>query len=894
DEPQHPRPHSPSQVRTFRKKSTRQPPNGAQASTYEAVPLSDKPSSSQSSLSLPTRLEVKEILSPASLANPANATNPHTPSGSSSPMVEDSQNSRPESAISTPLSSWSSNANSPAKSLDDSDASDAGEGVHPIDLSSLRSGSSTPVPSTRPSKDVQPLSIDSGEGSSTAAQKRHVEKEPIKIQDGDSNAANPIVVLDDDHFEISDDDDYDDDKVEIIDITAPTRQRHYPPMDVMPRVPGSSFQEGFRLPSLRRLVSSMEPDSSQSQRSQPQRSSSIMSVRLVVQDDDDDITGGYEDRYGRDNVRIDSEVQEVQFDRYHPWAQGPVQFIVPSEQHALEGTPEQRRLEQYEQELGQRQIEQAYDMDDNLPHIDYDDADESSNDEEGHLGSQDHGLTDDDESVSEQQVEEHTQYILNLQASLGRSQLMSPPPRHGVRLAGTVQSRERRLSADQHMLSPERRSMLSLDRGSRDSMLSAQRPRGRQHSMDPFHRALSSHSITPRLSRGDSTMSTRPEFEEIFAIPDRSSLGPSRGASMSREPSMLVQRTRSRGSDVRYTPSRRPSRMSSQERPFMREGLTESAAIEVPDSPRPSPSPSPFSRQPTVDESLINRDSAMRSPSPPRAGSIMRRAGRRDVERTVIDLEDSPGLSPRPSPSPALLASNSLTSSHISSAPTPPLTRDSFSTPAPAPVPSSSSVVSNNFVIEIPPTDRSTRSSMVQRTISRIPQDSRFSPNRRSRSRQPSQDATVYGLLASALPGPSEKTEQEGKKDENSLWAGARLVCSVCMDTVKDAMSTPCGHLYCRDCIETIEEEEVDEDGEEEDEQEDEDNAGEEDDDLVGCCAEDDVNDSDEEDDDEAANEEDGAEEDGEVGTNSGDSDDKGGDEGANEDDGHEEERAVR
>ncbi|KAF9282289.1 hypothetical protein BGZ74_002180, partial [Mortierella antarctica] len=697
DEPQHPRPHSPSQVRTLHKKTTRQPPNGAQAATHEDLPLLDKPSSShssQSSQSSLTRLDIKEILSPVSLANPANA-NPHTPSGSSSPVVEDSQNSRPESATSTPLSSWSSNANSPAKALDDSDASDAGEDVHPIDLSSLRSGSSTPVPSTRPYKDIQPLSIDSGEGSSTAAQARHVEKEPIEVQDGDSNAANPIVVLDDDHFEISDDDDdYDDDKVEIIDITAPTRQRHYPPMDAMPRVPGSSFQEGFRLPSLRRLVSSMEPDSSQSQRSQPQRSSSIMSVRLVVQDDDDDITGGYEDRYGRDNVRIDSEVQEVQFDRYHPWAQGPVQFIVPSEQHALEGTPERRRLEQYEQELGQRQIEQAYDMDDNLPHIDYDDADESSNGEEEHLGSQDHGLTDDDERVSGQQVEEHTQYILNLQASLGRSQLMSPPPRHGIRLAGTVPSRERLLSPDQRMLSPERRSILS-----------PQRPRGRQPMMDPIHRTPSSRSITPRLSRGESTMSTRPEFEEIFAVPDRSSLGPSRRASVSREPSMLVQRTRSRGTDVRYTPSRRPSQMSSQERSFMREGLTESAAIEVPDSPRPSPSPAPFSRRPTVDESLSNRDSAMRSPSPPRAGSIMRRAGRRDVERTVIDLEDSPGPSPRPSPSPALLASTSLASTYFSSAPSPPLTRDSFSTPAPAPVPSSSSGVRNNYAIENPPTD---------------------------------------------------------------------------------------------------------------------------------------------------------------------------------------------
>ncbi|KAG0033233.1 hypothetical protein BGZ81_009096 [Podila clonocystis] len=759
------------------------------------------PSSSLSSPSSLTRLDVKEIFSPVSLSNPANA-NPHTPSGSSSPVVEDSQNSRPESATSTPLSSWSSNANSPAKHLDDSDASDAGENVHPIDLSSLRSGSSTPVPSTRPSRDVQPLSIDSGEGSSLA-QTHHVGKEPTKVQDGDSNAANPIVVLDDDLFEISDDDD--DDKVEIIDITAPTRQRHYPPMDTMPRVPGSSFQEGFRLPSLRRLVSSMEPDSSQSQRSQPQRSSSIMSVRLVVQDDDDDITGGYEDRYGRDNVRIDSEVQEVQFDRYHPWAQGPVQFIVPSEQHALEETPEQRRLEQYEQELGQQQIEQAYDMDDNLPHIDYDDVDESSNDEEGPLGSQDHGLTDDDERVSERQVEEHAQYILNLQASLGRSQLMSPPPRHGIRHAGTAPARERLPSPDQQMQSPERRSrgMLNPDRGSRDRILSPQRPRGRQPSIDPVNLTSSSRSITPRLSRGESTMSTRPEFEEIFAVPDRSSLGPSRHTSVSREPSMLVQRTRSRGHDVRYTPSRRPSRMLSQERSFLHEGLTENAAIEVPDSPRPSPSPAPFSRRSTVDEILSNRDSAMRSPSPPRAGSIMRRAGRRDVERTVIDLEDSPSPSPRPSPSPARLPSTSLESTHVSSAPTPPLIRDSFSTPAPAPVPSSSTGVSNNFVIEIPSADRSTRSSMVQRTISRIPQETRFSPNRRSRSRQPSLDATVHGLMASALPGSSERTEQEGKKDENSLWAGARLVCSVCMDTVKDAMSTPCGHLYCRDCIET-------------------------------------------------------------------------------------------
>ncbi|KAF9213835.1 hypothetical protein BGZ59_004771 [Podila verticillata] len=790
DEPQqHPRPHS-SQVRTLRKKTTtRQSPNGAQAIEHEDMPVSDKPSSSL------TRLEVRGRFSPTQVNSVI--ANPHTPSGSSSPVLEDSQNSRPESATSTPLSSWSSHANSPAKAHDDSDdASDSG--MHPIDLSYLRSGSSTPVPSTQPSK--VPLSIDSGEGPSTvAAQTRHVEKEP-KSQD-DSNEANPIVVLDDDHFEISDDDE-DDDKVEIIDITAPARQSHYPPMDAMPRVPGSSFQEGFRLPSLRRLVSSMEPDSS-SQRSQPQRSSSIMSVRLVVQDDDDDITGGYEDRYGRDNVRIDSEVQEIQFDRYHPWAQGPVQFIVPTEQHTLEDTPEQRRLEQYEQELGRRQIEQAYDMDDNLPHVDYDDADESSNDEERHNGSQDQGLTDDEERVSEQQVEEHAQYILNLQASLGRSQLMSPPARRGIRLAGTAPSRERLLSPDQQMLSPDRRfreRMLSPARRSGmlpDSRDRAAQPRGRQPSVEPIRlTSPSSRSLTPR-SRAGSNVSTRPEFEEIFAVPDRSSLGPSRRPSVSREPSILVQRT-PRSHDVRYTPNRRPSRMLSQERPYLREGLTESAAIEVPDSPRPSPSPPIFPRS-AVDEILGNRDSTMRSPSPTRAGSIVRRA-RRDVQRTVIDLDGSPGPSPRPSPSPTTAPTVPLPSTSLTTgdSPTPLLMRASFSTP---PEPLSLSETRSNFVTEILPTDHGTRSSMVQRTGSRISQETRFSPNRRSRSRQPSQDTTARGLAS--LPGLSERSEQDVKKDDNGLWAGARLVCSVCMDTVTDAMSTPCGHLYCRDCIET-------------------------------------------------------------------------------------------
>ncbi|KAF9376491.1 hypothetical protein CPB97_010760 [Podila verticillata] len=786
DEPQHhPRPHS-SQVRTLRKKpTTRQSPNGAQAIEHEDMPVSDKPSSSL------TRLEVRERFSPT-LANSVIA-NPHTPSGSSSPVVEDSQNSRPESATSTPLSSWSSHANSPAKPHDDlDDASDSG--VHPIDLSYLRSGSSTPVPSTQPSK--VPLSIDSGEGPSTVmAQTRHVEKEP-KCQD-DSNEANPIVVLDDDHFEISDDEE-DDDKVEIIDITAPTRQSHYPPMDAMPRVPGSSFREGFRLPSLRRLVSSMEPDSS-SQRSQPQRSSSIMSVRLVVQDDDDDITGGYEDRYGRDNVRIDSEVQEIQFDRYHPWAQGPVQFIVPTEQHALEETPEQRRLEQYEQELGQRQIEQAYDMDDNLPYVDYDDADESSNDEERHNGSQDQGLTDDEERVSEQQVEEHAQYILNLQASLGRSQLMSPPSRRGIRLAGTAPSRERLLSPDQRMLSPDRRfreRMLSPARRSGmlpDSRDRVAQPRGRQPSVEPIRlTSPSSRSRTPR-SRAGSTVSTRPEFEEIFAVPDRSSLGPSRRPSVSREPSMLVQRT-PRSHDVRYTPNRRPSRMLSRERPYLREGLTESAAIEVPDSPRPSPSPPNFPRS-AVDEILGSRDSTMRSPSPTRAGSIVRRA-RRDVQRTVIDLDDSPGPSPGPSPSPT--TPPPPTSLATGASPTPPLMHASFLTPT---EPLSLSEIRSNVVVEIPPTDHGTRSSMVQRTGSRISQETRFNPNRRSRSRQPSQETTARGLAS--LTGLSERSEQDAKKDDSGLWAGARLVCSVCMDTVTDAMSTPCGHLYCRDCIET-------------------------------------------------------------------------------------------
>ncbi|KAF9192463.1 hypothetical protein BGZ51_005475 [Haplosporangium sp. Z 767] len=191
---------------------------------------------------------------------------------------------------------------------------------------------------------------------------------------------------------------------EVIDLTRPERRGAYPQRDSMPRVPGLSPQHSFHLPTLQRLVSRSSESVERSQRST--RASSVVNLSHnsidVHEIPDDD-----EDRFGNDTVRIDNEVREVQLDPRHPWARGPIQLIHPPERRSVETILEEQRQP--------RQREEVIDVDDHLVQIDYGEI-ESDNDEDGEPASQGNSEAEDD-GVTEQQVREEANWILNLRRS---------------------------------------------------------------------------------------------------------------------------------------------------------------------------------------------------------------------------------------------------------------------------------------------------------------------------------------------------------------------------------------------------------------------------------------------------------------------------------------------
>ncbi|KAF9903675.1 hypothetical protein EC991_003450 [Linnemannia zychae] len=213
-----------------------------------------------------------------------------------------------------------------------------------------------------------------------------------------------------------DDDPDNEEVIEVIDLTPQARIGSYPRGDNLARVPGLSPQHSFQLPTLQRLVSrsSQSMERSQTRRTNWSPNNSI-DIQEIPDHNDDDYD---DDFYGRDTVRIDSEVREVQLDPHHPWSRGPIQLIFPSED-GLERERQQRP-----------QIEDVVDVDDHLPAIDY--AEINSDSEEDDVrGSQE---VEDDE-VNERQVDENVNYILNLRrdsttgAVVSRQVTPMPPPR---------------------------------------------------------------------------------------------------------------------------------------------------------------------------------------------------------------------------------------------------------------------------------------------------------------------------------------------------------------------------------------------------------------------------------------------------------------------------------
>ncbi|KAF9556226.1 hypothetical protein EC968_008380, partial [Mortierella alpina] len=111
--------------------------------------------------------------------------------------------------------------------------------------------------------------------------------------------------------------------IEVIDLTRPERVGSYPQPDFLSRIPGFDRQMSFELPTLQRLVSRSSESAERSQH-RPRRP---VEVHEIPDDDDDNNDDDHWDRYGRNTVRIDSEVREVQLDPRHPWAQGPIELI---------------------------------------------------------------------------------------------------------------------------------------------------------------------------------------------------------------------------------------------------------------------------------------------------------------------------------------------------------------------------------------------------------------------------------------------------------------------------------------------------------------------------------------------------------------------------------------
>ncbi|KAF8926951.1 hypothetical protein BGZ47_002455 [Haplosporangium gracile] len=211
-----------------------------------------------------------------------------------------------------------------------------------------------------------------------------------------------------------DDDPDNEEVIEIIDLTPQPRIGSYPRGDSLSRVPGLTPQHSFQLPTLQRLVSRSSQSVERSQTRPTNRSSNNSIDILEIPDDNDDD----DDFYGRDTVRIDGEVREVQLDPHHPWSRGPIQLILPAEDRLeLEG---HRRP----------QIEDVVDVDDHLPAIDYAEI-ESDSEEEDVRGSQEA----EEDGLNERQVDEEVNYILSLRRDSTSGRVVSrrttplPPPR---------------------------------------------------------------------------------------------------------------------------------------------------------------------------------------------------------------------------------------------------------------------------------------------------------------------------------------------------------------------------------------------------------------------------------------------------------------------------------
>ncbi|KAG0313278.1 hypothetical protein BGZ97_010343 [Linnemannia gamsii] len=193
--------------------------------------------------------------------------------------------------------------------------------------------------------------------------------------------------------------------IEIIDLTPQPRISTYPRGDSLHRVPGLTPQHSFQLPTLQRLVSRSSQSMERSQTRPTLRSLDNSVDVLEIPDDNDDDD---DDFYGRDTVRIDSEVREVQLDPHHPWSRGPIQLILPTED-PLESEGHRRS-----------QIEDVVDVDDHLPAIDYAEI-ESDSDEEDPRGSQEV----EDDGVNERQVDEETHHAAPATAKLSTPRIIS-------------------------------------------------------------------------------------------------------------------------------------------------------------------------------------------------------------------------------------------------------------------------------------------------------------------------------------------------------------------------------------------------------------------------------------------------------------------------------------
>ncbi|KAF9930067.1 hypothetical protein FBU30_000904 [Linnemannia zychae] len=212
-----------------------------------------------------------------------------------------------------------------------------------------------------------------------------------------------------------DDDPDNEEIIEVIDLTPQPRTSSYPRGDSLPRVPGLSPQHSFQLPTLQRLVSRSSQSIERSQTRTNNRSRTGSIDILEIPDDNDDEED--DDFYGRNTVRIDSEVREVQLDPRHPWSRGPIQLILP--------TGNQPELEDNQRP----HAEEIVDVDDHLPEIDYAEI-ESDSEDDAIQGSQEV----EDNGVNDEQVIEEVNYILSLRRDSTTGRVVSrrvtpmPPP----------------------------------------------------------------------------------------------------------------------------------------------------------------------------------------------------------------------------------------------------------------------------------------------------------------------------------------------------------------------------------------------------------------------------------------------------------------------------------